>query len=70
MSFGLLKRRFIGSPRRVDKEDTAYRIVKLVNFYDLLVLSDTTCTCLALHLANTARAGNLLTQSTSSVGYI
>ena len=79
MSFGLLKRRFIGSPRRVDIEDTAYRIVKL----------DTTCTCLALHkkktfcgfpwvetstagrvydlclhLANTARAGNLLTQST------
>ena len=37
MSFGLLKRRFIGSPRRVDIEDTAYWIVKLVNFYDLLV---------------------------------
>ena len=54
MSFGLLKRRFIGSPRRVDIEDTAYRIVKLVKFK----LSDTTCTCLALHLANTSRAGN------------
>ena len=37
MSFGLLKRRLIGSPRRVDIEDTAYRIVKLVNFYVLLV---------------------------------
>ena len=37
MSFGLLKRRFIRSPRQVDIEDTAYRIVKLVNFYDLLV---------------------------------
>ena len=37
MSFGWLKRRFIDSPRRVDIEDTAYRIVKLVNFYDLLI---------------------------------